>query len=34
MTANELTKEMEKIGWYFEREGKGSHKIYRHKDFP
>ncbi len=34
MTASELEKLIEKRGWEFEREGKGSHKIYKHPNFP
>ncbi len=32
MTAKEFAKQIEKSGWYLEREGKGSHKIYKHKN--
>ena len=36
MNAKELIKRMEENGWRFEREGKGSHKIYRNPkyDYP
>jgi predicted RNA binding protein YcfA (HicA-like mRNA interferase family) len=30
MNYNELTKLMKESGWYFERNGKGSHKMWRH----
>ena len=33
MTSGEFIKLIEKAGWRFEREGKGSHKIYKHPDF-
>ncbi len=33
MKASDLIKLMERAGWKFEREGKGSHKIYKHPDF-
>ncbi len=33
MTAQQFVKLIEKSGWYFEREGKGSHKIYKHANF-
>ena len=33
MTAGEFIKLIEKSGWKFEREGKGSHKIYKHPGF-
>lgn len=33
MTPREFVRLIENKGWYFEREGKGSHKIYRHPDF-
>ena len=32
MNYNELTKLMKQAGWYFYRNGKGSHKIWRHPD--
>ena len=32
MNYNELTKLMKQAGWYFERNGKGSHKIWRHAE--
>ena len=32
MTAKQLVKMMEDKGWYFIREGKGSHRIYGHKN--
>ncbi len=34
MKASELEKLILKNGWRFEREGKGSHKIYKHPDYP
>ena len=34
MIASEFVKLIEKSGWVFEREGKGSHKIYKHPGFP
>jgi predicted RNA binding protein YcfA (HicA-like mRNA interferase family) len=34
MNAKQLVKLMAAKGWYFEREGKGSHMIYKHKDYP
>lgn len=33
MTTGEFITLIEKAGWRFEREGKGSHTIYRHPDF-
>jgi predicted RNA binding protein YcfA (HicA-like mRNA interferase family) len=33
MTAGQFIKLIEKRGWRFEREGKGSHKIYKHPGF-
>jgi mRNA interferase HicA len=30
MNAKQFIKKLEKDGWYLEREGKGSHKIYKH----
>lgn len=30
MNAKQLIKKIEDAGWEFEREGKGSHKIYKH----
>jgi len=30
MNAKEFIKKAEAIGWYFERMGKGDHKIYKH----
>lgn len=33
MKANEFAKLIEKAGWQFEREGKDSHKIYKHQKF-
>ena len=33
MNAEEFRKLIEKRGWQFIREGKGSHKIYRHENF-
>ncbi len=33
MKARELAKCIEEVGWYFEREGKGSHKIYKHPNY-
>jgi mRNA interferase HicA len=33
MKALELIKQMEAIGWKFEREGKGSHRIYKHESY-
>lgn len=32
MNYRELTKEIQAIGWRFERNGKGSHKVWRHPD--
>lgn len=32
MNYNELTKLMKAAGWKFERNGKGSHKIWSHPD--
>ena len=34
MTAKQLADLIATVGWYYEREGKGSHKIYKHPDFP
>ena len=36
MKYRELAELMEEAGWYFERNGTGSHRIWRHpqKDFP
>lgn len=33
MNAKDFIKLVEKRGWLFERDGKGSHKIYKHPDF-
>ena len=32
MNYAELTKLLKNAGWYFDREGKGSHKIWRHPE--
>ena len=32
MNYAELTKLLKKAGWYLDREGKGSHKIWRHPE--
>jgi len=32
MNYKELAKLMEKAGWHFERNGNGSHKMWRHPD--
>ena len=32
MKYRELTELMKAVGWYFERNGKGSHRIWRHPD--
>ena len=32
MNYAELTKLLKKAGWFFDREGKGSHKIWRHPE--
>ena len=34
MNYNELTKLMKAAGWQFERNGKGSHRIWRHPGRP
>ena len=34
MNYNELAKLMKDAGWHFERNGKGSHKIWRHPEKP
>lgn len=33
MNAKQLVKLMEEKGWHFAREGKGSHMIYKHRDY-
>lgn len=32
MNYSELAKLMKQAGWHFERNGKGSHKVWRHPD--
>lgn len=32
MNYNELAKLMKQAGWHFDRNGKGSHKIWRHPE--
>ncbi len=34
MNYNELAKLMKQAGWYFDRNGKGSHKIWKHPERP
>ncbi len=34
MNYDELTKLMKKAGWQFVRNGKGSHKIWKHPERP
>lgn len=33
MNYQEVFREMKAAGWKFERNGKGSHKIFRHPDY-
>ena len=34
MKSSELLKKVKQAGWFVAREGKGSHKILEHPDFP